>query len=251
LNLAINARDAMPEGGRLTIETANIELKDAYTSLHEGLQSGDYVAVTVSDSGIGMSPAVLAKAIDPFFTTKAVGEGSGLGLSVIYGFTRQSRGHMHIKSELGHGTAVTLYLLRAALNAVELDSTTIETPRGRGETILVVEDDTIVRSILSDALKDLGYNVLLAPDSRPAITLLESDLTINLMVSDVVLPHVNGRKLAELARGLRPDLKVLFVSGYDENATVRGDFLDAGMDMLSKPFSLDALGAKVHALLQR
>jgi PAS domain S-box-containing protein len=250
LNLAINARDAMPEGGRLTIETANIELQDAYTSLHEGLQSGDYVSVSVSDTGIGMSPAVLAKAIDPFFTTKAIGEGTGLGLSVIYGFTKQSRGHMHIKSELGHGTTVTLYLLRAAQDAVDLDSKTIETPRGRGETILVVEDDAIVRSILSDALKDLGYNVLLAPDARPAITLLESELAIDLMVSDVVLPHVNGRKLAELARGLRPNLKVLFVSGYAENAAVRGDFLDAGMDMLSKPFSLDALGAKVHAMIK-
>jgi PAS domain S-box-containing protein len=250
LNLAINARDAMPEGGRLTIETQNVQLQAAYTSLHEGLQPGAYIAVSVSDTGIGMSPAVLAKAIDPFFTTKAMGEGTGLGLSMIYGFTKQSRGHMHIDSELGRGTTVTLYLPRAVQDAVRQSSGTIETPRGRGQTILVVEDDAIVRSILSDALKDLGYNVLLAPDARPAITLLESELGIDLMVSDVVLPHINGRKLAELARALRPNLKVLFVSGYAENATVRGDFLDAGMDMLSKPFSLDVLGAKVHAMIE-
>jgi PAS domain S-box-containing protein len=250
LNLAINARDAMPEGGRLTIETENVQLQAAYASLHEGLQPGAYIAVSVSDTGIGMSPAVLAKAIDPFFTTKAMGEGTGLGLSMIYGFTKQSRGHMHIDSELGRGTTVTLYLPRAVQDAVSQSSAAIETPRGRGQTILVVEDDAIVRSILSDALKDLGYNVLLAPDARPAITLLESELGIDLMVSDVVLPHINGRKLAELARALRPNLKVLFVSGYAENATVRGDFLDAGMDMLSKPFSLDVLGAKVHAMIE-
>jgi PAS domain S-box-containing protein len=251
LNLAINARDAMREGGRLTIETVNVELKEAYTSSHADLQPGDYVAVSVSDTGIGMSPAVLAKAVDPFFTTKAIGEGTGLGLSVIYGFVKQSRGHMRINSELDRGTTVKLFLPRAVQDAVDLDSGTVETPRGRGETILVVEDDAIVRSIISDALKDLGYNVLLAPDARPAITLLQSDRAIDLLVSDIVLPHINGGKLAELARGLRPSLKVLFVSGYAENATVRGDFLDAGMDMLSKPFSLDALGAKVHAMIHR
>jgi PAS domain S-box-containing protein len=250
LNLAINARDAMPEGGRLTIETANVRLQEAYTSLHEGLQPGAYITVSVSDTGTGMSREVLAKAIDPFFTTKAMGEGTGLGLSMIYGFTKQSRGHMHIKSELGRGTTVTLFLPRAAQDAVRPSSTTVETPRGRGQTILVVEDDAVVRSILGDALKDLGYNVLQAPDARPAITLLESELGIDLMVSDVVLPHINGRKLAELARGMRPELKVLFVSGYAENATVRGDFLGAGMDMLSKPFSLDVLGAKVHAMIE-
>jgi PAS domain S-box-containing protein len=251
LNLAINARDAMPEGGRLTIDAVNLELDEGYTSLQEDLQPGDYVAVSVSDTGIGMSPEILAKAVDPFFTTKAVGEGTGLGLSVIYGFVKQSRGHMHIDSEVGRGTTVKLCLPRAVQNAVDLNTGTVETPRGRGETILVVEDDAIVRSIISDALKDLGYNVLLAPDARPAITLLQSDLKIDLLVSDVVLPHVNGRKLAEFARGLRPELKVLFVSGYAENATVRSDFLDTGMDLLSKPFSLDALGAKVHGIIHR
>jgi PAS domain S-box-containing protein len=251
LNLAINARDAMPDGGRLTIETENVQLDEAYSSLYEDVQPGDYVVVSVSDTGIGMSPEVLAKAIDPFFTTKPVGEGTGLGLSVTYGFAKQSRGHLRIHSEPGHGTTVKVYLPRAMQNAVSLDTSTAETPRGHGEFILVVEDDATVRSIISDALKDLGYNVLLAADARPAVTLLQSDQRIDLLVSDVVLPHVNGRKLAEMARGLRPKLKVLFVSGYAENATFRGDFLDPGMDMLMKPFALDALGAKVYAMIDR
>jgi CheY-like chemotaxis protein len=251
LNLAINARDAMPDGGRLAIQTANVQLDEAYSSLYEDLQPGDYIVVSVSDTGIGMPPEVLAKAIDPFFTTKPVGEGTGLGLSVIYGFAKQSRGHLRIESEPGHGTTAKLYLPRALQNAVNLDTSTAETPRGNGEIILLVEDDATVRSIISDALKDLGYSVLLAPDARSAITMLKSDQPIDLLVSDVVLPHVNGRKLAEMARALRPKLKVLFVSGYAENATSRGDFLDTGMDMLTKPFALDTLGAKVHAIIHR
>lgn len=249
LNLAINARDAMPDGGQLTIETVNVQLDEDYSSSYEDVQPGDYVEVSVSDTGIGMSPEVLAKAIDPFFTTKPVGEGTGLGLSVIYGFAKQSRGHLRIYSEIGRGTTVKLYLARALQNAVNLDTSIAETPHGRGEIILVVEDDTTVRSIISDALKDLGYGVLLAADARPAITLLQSDQRIDLLVSDVVLPHVNGRKLAQMARVLRPNLKVLFVSGYAEDATFRGDFLDPGMDMLTKPFALDALGAKVRAMI--
>jgi PAS domain S-box-containing protein len=249
LNLAINARDAMPEGGHLTIETANVQLDETYTSLHEEVQPGDYVTISVSDTGIGMSPDVLAKAVDPFFTTKPVGEGTGLGLSVIYGFTKQSRGHLRIYSAVGQGTTVKLYLPRAQQNAVDLKPVAAATPRGHGETILVVEDDATVRSIISDALKDLGYRVLTASDARFAIPLLQSNEAIDLLISDVILPHVNGRKLAEMARASRPALKVLFVSGYSENALVRGDFLDAGMDMLTKPFALDTLGAKVHAMI--
>jgi PAS domain S-box-containing protein len=249
LNLAINARDAMPDGGHLTIETANVQLDETYTSLYEEVQPGDYVAIGVSDTGTGMSPDVLEKAVDPFFTTKPVGEGTGLGLSVIYGFTKQSRGHLRIYSEVGHGTTVKLYLPRAQQNAVDLKPVAAATPRGRGETILVVEDDATVRSIISDALKDLGYRVLTASDARFAIPLLQSREAIDLLISDVILPHVNGRKLAEMARASRPALKVLFVSGYSENALVRGDFLDAGMDMLTKPFALDTLGAKVHAMI--
>jgi PAS domain S-box-containing protein len=250
LNLAINARDAMPDGGRLTIETANVQLDKAYTSLHEDVQPGEYVAISVSDTGIGMPPEVLEKAVDPFFTTKPVGEGTGLGLSVIYGFTKQSRGHLRIYSAEGQGTAVKLYLPRALQSAVDLKPVALETPRGHGETILVVEDDATVRSIISDVLQDLGYNVLTASDARIAIPLLQSKGAIDLLISDVILPHVNGRKLAEIARASRPALKVLFVSGYSENAIVRGDLIEAGMDMLTKPFALDTLGAKVHAMIR-
>jgi PAS domain S-box-containing protein len=250
LNLAINARDAMPDGGRLTIETANVQLDKAYTSLHEDVQPGEYVAISVSDTGIGMPPEVLDKAVDPFFTTKPVGEGTGLGLSVIYGFAKQSRGHLRIYSAVGQGTTVKLYLLRALQSAVDLKPVALETPRGHGETILVVEDDATVRSIISDVLQDLGYNVLTASDARIAIPLLQSKAAIDLLISDVILPHVNGRKLAEIARASRPALKVLFVSGYSEDAIVRGDLIEAGMDMLTKPFALDTLGAKVHAMIR-
>jgi PAS domain S-box-containing protein len=249
LNLAINARDAMPDGGRLTIESANVRLDKAYTALHEDVQPGDYVAVSVSDTGIGMSPEVVEKAVDPFFTTKPVGEGTGLGLSVIYGFAKQSRGHLRIFSQVGQGTTVKLYLPRAQQSAVEPKPVAIETPRGQGETILVVEDEATVRSIIADALQDLGYNVLTASDARFAIPVLQSTTKIDLLVSDVILPHVNGRKLAEMARASRPTLKVLFVSGYSENALARGEFIDTGMDMLTKPFALDTLGAKVHAMI--
>jgi PAS domain S-box-containing protein len=251
LNLAINARDAMPQGGRLTIETTNVQLDEAYTSVYEDLEPGDYISISVSDTGIGMTPEVLAKAIDPFFTTKAVGEGTGLGLSVIYGFAKQSGGHLRLYSEIGGGTTVKLYLPRALQNAVATAVSIVEVPRGKGEAILIVEDDATVRQIISDALQDLGYHIMAAPDARVAIPLLQSDQRIDLLISDVVLPHVNGRKLAELARNLRPELEVLFVSGYAESAIDRGEFLDPGMDMLTKPFALDVLAAKVRAMIER
>jgi PAS domain S-box-containing protein len=249
LNLAINARDAMPNGGQLSIETMNVQRDEASTSLQHEVQPGDYVLISVSDTGVGMSPEVLAKAIDPFFTTKPVGEGTGLGLSGIYGFAKQSQGHLRIYSELGQGTIVKLYLPRAMQNAVDPPTATAETPRGQGETLLIVEDDATVRLIVGDALQDLGYSILLAPDARTALPLLQSDQRIDLLISDVVLPHVNGRKLAEMARTLRPNLNVLFVSGYTENAGIRGDFLEPGMEMLTKPFALDVLAAKVHAMI--
>jgi PAS domain S-box-containing protein len=251
LNLAINARDAMPDGGLLTIEATNIHLDAAHASRQDDVDPGDYVVIGVSDTGSGMSSDVVARAIDPFFTTKPVGQGTGLGLSMVYGFAKQTRGHLRIFSEVGHGTTVKLYLPRALQDAVVLEKRAEGAPRGQGETILVVEDDATVRLILADILEELGYNVLLASDARPAIPILQSDRRIDLMVSDVMLPHINGRKLAEIARVSRPDLKVLFVTGYAENATVRGDFLDRGMDMLTKPFAIDELGAKVRALIER
>jgi DNA-binding response OmpR family regulator len=170
---------------------------------------------------------------------------------MIYGFAKQTRGHLRIYSEVGHGTTVKLYLPRALQDAVVLEKPAKESPRGQGETILIVEDDATVRLILSDVLEELGYNVALASDTRPAIPILQSNSRIDLMVSDVVLPHFNGRKLAEIARAARPDLKILFVSGYAEHSTFRGEFLEPGMDMLTKPFALDALGAKVRAMIER
>jgi PAS domain S-box-containing protein len=251
LNLAINSRDAMPDGGTLTITTANAQLAETYTLQHEGLEPGDYVVIRVADTGIGMPAEVVARATDPFFTTKQVGEGTGLGLSMISGFARQSRGHLHIDSQVGQGTTVELYLPRALQDAIELNVPIAIAPRGKGETILVVEDDTTVRSIITDVLEELGYLVFSAPDARAAIPMLQSNQPIHLMVSDVVLPHINGRKLAEVARAARPGLKVLFVSGYAEEATLRTDFLDSGMDMMTKPFALDALGAKVRMLIEQ
>jgi PAS domain S-box-containing protein len=251
LNLAINARDAMPDGGRLIVKTTNVHLDAAYSARHDDVDPGDYVVIEVSDTGCGMPAEVVAKAIEPFFTTKAVGQGTGLGLSMVYGFAKQSRGHLRMQSEVGRGTTVKLYLPRALQEAVVLQERAEGVPRGQGETILVVEDDATVRLILADVLEELGYNVLVASDARPAIPILQSDRRIDLMVSDVMLPHINGRKLAEIARASRPDLKVLFVTGYAENATFRGDFLGPGMDMLTKPFALDDIGAKVRAMIER
>ena len=250
LNLAINARDAMPGGGRLTIEAANVQLDETYTSMQEDVVPGDYVMIGVSDTGSGMTPEVMDKAIDPFFTTKPVGEGTGLGLSMVYGFAKQGRGHLRIYSELGHGTTVKLYLPRALQDAVDLEKPVQGAPRGQGETILVVEDDETVRLILADALAELGYEVVLASDARPAIPILQSNRRIDLLMSDVVLPHVNGRKLAEIARALRPDLKVLFVTGYAENAAVGNGRLDPGMQVITKPFALATLANKVREMIE-
>jgi PAS domain S-box-containing protein len=251
LNLAINSRDAMPMGGTLTISTANIRLAEPHAARYEGLEPGDYILIRVADTGSGMSPEVLAKAADPFFTTKSVGTGTGLGLSMIYGFLRQSRGHLHIASQVGQGTTVDLYLPRALQDAIKLDAPATVARTGQGETVLVVEDDPTVRSIVGDVLEELHYTILKAPDARAAIPILQSNQKIDLMVSDVVLPHINGRKLAEVARAARPDLKVLFVSGYAEDARLRVEFLDRGMDMLMKPFDLEALAAKVRLLIEQ
>ena len=250
LNLAINARDAMAEGGRLTIAATNVHLDAAYIAQHADVEVGDYVEISVADTGSGMPADVVARAIDPFFTTKPVGKGTGLGLSMVYGFAKQSHGHLRIDSAVGHGTTIRLYLPRTQQDAVILEQRAETSPRGHGETILVVEDDATVRLVLANLLEELGYDVLLASDARPAIPILQSDRRIDLMVSDVMLPHINGRKLAEIARAARPDLKVLFVTGYAENATFRADFLEPGMDMLTKPFALDDLGAKVRAMIE-
>jgi PAS domain S-box-containing protein len=249
LNLAINARDAMPDGGQLTIETTNIRLDAAYAAATEDVAEGDYVMIAVSDTGSGMPPDVVEKAFDPFFTTKPIGEGTGLGLSMIYGFVKQSAGHVRIYSEVGRGTTIKLFLRRAEAEGAATEAAESEVPLGQGETVLVVEDDAAVRLIITDVLDELGYRHLEAQDGMHALPILQSGQRIDLMVTDVGLPKMNGRQLAEMARAARPALKILFVTGYAEKAAVRHGFLEPGMAMLMKPFTLDALATKVREML--
>ncbi|WP_145730822.1 hybrid sensor histidine kinase/response regulator [Nitrospirillum pindoramense] len=252
LNLAINARDAMPDGGILTIETGRATLDRAYAARHDGLTAGDYIMIRVSDTGMGMPPDVVAKAFDPFFTTKPIGQGTGLGLSMIYGFVKQTGGHVRIDSEMWRGTAITLYLpCDGGDDAHEAGMAGMgETPEGAGEIVLVVEDDESVRLLVLDVLQELGYTALHAADGRGALSVIESSSQIDLLITDVGLPGLNGRQLAEIARRRRPDLPVLFVTGYAANAAVRGDFLDEGMDMVMKPFAMDELAAKIRGILE-
>ena len=252
LNLVINARDAMASGGKLTIETKNTHLDEAYTRDKDGLQPGDYVVIGVSDTGTGMSPEIIARAFDPFFTTKPIGQGTGLGLSMIYGFMKQTGGHVRIHSKVGQGTTFNLYLPRHQAEA-ELEALPpTERPRAEhGETVLVVEDDVTVRMVMLDVLEDLGYGALEAVDAKTAIPFLESGRRIDLLVTDVGLPGMNGRQLAEVARGLRKSLPVLFVTGYAEAAVVRGGFLEPGMEMISKPFTVDSLAVKIREMIER
>lgn len=251
LNLAINARDAMPEGGRMTIETANAHLDAGYTGDVDELEPGDYLVVAVTDTGTGMSEAVIAKAFDPFFTTKPIGQGTGLGLSMIYGFARQSGGHVRIDSTEGEGTTVKLYLprFRGSPDAAVAIERYEPLPRARGESVLVVEDDSAVRMLIVDVLEGMGYRVIEAWDGPAALPILASDVRIDLLVSDVGLPGMNGREVAEIARHYRPLLKILFVTGYAEQAAVRGDFLGDGMEMITKPFAIDLLAARVGDLI--
>ncbi|MDQ2765219.1 MAG: ATP-binding protein [Pseudomonadota bacterium] len=252
LNLAINARDAMPDGGRLTIETKNAQLKADDVRWSDEIETSEYVAISVSDTGIGMTPEIVAKAFDPFFTTKPAGLGTGLGLSMIASFAKQSRGHLRIYSEVGKGTTVRLYLVRATEDVIDVsDIKGIETPRGQGETILVVEDDATVRRLVVSALEELGYQYLEAPDAPAAMAFLQTDLRIDLLMTDLSLPVMSGRQLAEIARASRPALKVLFITGFAEVAAVRGGLLAPGMDMLAKPFALDVLGIKIREMIQR
>jgi PAS domain S-box-containing protein len=249
LNLCINARDAMAGGGRLSIETANAHLDESYARRAE-VAGGDYVAVSVADTGCGMPPEVVARAFDPFFTTKPIGQGTGLGLSMIYGFAKQSGGHVRIHSEVGRGTTITLYLPRATQDdPAERPAEDAAVPRGDGETVLIVEDDATVRMLIVEVLKELGYSYLEAPDPQTALKILDADFEIDLLLTDVGLPHMNGRQLAEIARQKRRGLKVLFLTGYAETAAARGGFLGPDMEMIGKPFALDALAAKVREMV--
>ncbi len=252
LNLSINARDAMAGHGRLVVETANAELDAAYAVTQADLRPGDYVTVAVSDTGSGMTPEVLARVFEPFFTTKPLGQGTGLGLSMVYGFVKQLGGHIRIHSRPGQGTSVRLYLPRAhaAAEAAWNEAAAAPLRAQAGETVLLVEDEAPVRALALEALGELGYHALEAVDGRSALKRLESASRIDLLVTDVGLPGgMNGRQLAETARERRPGLPVLFITGYAEEAAVRSGFLHEGMDMLGKPFTLDALAAKIRSML--
>ncbi|NJC32936.1 PAS domain S-box-containing protein [Sphingomonas jejuensis] len=251
LNLCINARDAMPNGGRLTIETANRWL-DGPIARERGLEPGQFVAISVTDTGTGMSPEVIGKAFDPFFTTKPIGAGTGLGLSMIYGFTRQSGGQTRIYSEVGQGTTVTLYLPRHFGQAEEQSHGIgeVDLPRGAGETVLVVDDEPTVRMLVAETLEELGYQAVEAADGASGLAILQSDLRIDLLVTDVGLPGgMNGRQMADQARISRPDLQILFITGYAENAVVGNGHLAAGMHVMTKPFAMDALAARIKDLI--
>jgi PAS domain S-box-containing protein len=253
LNLCINARDAMPDGGRLTIETGNRWL-DRRGARERDLTPGQYVSLCVSDSGTGMTPAVIARAFDPFFTTKPIGQGTGLGLSMIYGFVRQSGGQVRIYSEIGKGSMVCLYLPRflGASAPEEAAAVTAAKPRAaEGETVLVVDDEPTVRMLMTEVLEELGYKAIEAPDGAAGVKVLQSDARIDLLVTDVGLPGgMNGRQVADAGRALRPDLKVLFITGYAENAVVSHGHLAPGMQVLTKPFGLDELAGRIKVIIE-
>nr|WP_269439801.1 response regulator [Pseudomonas sp. CDFA 610] len=252
LNLVLNARDAMPDGGLLTVATHNRQLDKSFTNAHENLLPGDYVVLSITDNGCGMPEAVISRAFDPFFTTKPIGQGTGLGLSMIYGFSKQSHGHVAIKSEVGRGTTVELFLPRFKGNQDE-DEQNFQSNAvyaKEGETVLIVEDDPAVRALVSEVLSELGYAFLEAGDSLAAVPILESGQRIDLLISDVGLPGMNGRQLAEVARQLRPELKVLFITGYAEHAAARAGFLDTGMQLITKPFAFDHLTSKVREMIE-
>jgi PAS domain S-box-containing protein len=252
INLAVNARDAMPNGGKLTIESANVHLDERYATTQAEVLPGQYVMLAVTDNGTGMSADVLAKAFDPFFTTKDIGEGTGLGLSQVYGFAKQSRGHVKIYSEVGEGTTVKLYLPRVHHDADEPEVEEIRSiARGsRNEIILVVEDDDDVRAYSSETLRELGYTVLEAANARGALVALDSRPDIDVLFTDVGLPGgLNGRELAEQARERRANLKVLFTTGYARNAIVHDGRLDPGVDLITKPFTQALLAEKLRDII--
>ncbi len=253
VNLAINARDAMPKGGSLTIETMNGFLDDAYAAEHAEVTAGQYVLVAVSDTGEGMSAGVIARAFDPFFTTKPAGSGTGLGLSQVYGFVKQSGGHIKIYSEPGQGTTVKIYLARhygegdvapvAARDVAEL-------PAGAAsEVVLVVEDDDAVREVTAGAVAELGYGVVTAASGEAALRILRDAGGIALLLTDVVMPGMSGRQLAEAAVREWPGLKVVYTTGYTANAIVHNGMVDPGVELLTKPFSLEQLALKLRRVL--
>ncbi len=252
LNLAVNARDAMPQGGKLTIETANTHLDEAYAADHDDVAAGQYVMIAISDTGTGIERETLERVFEPFFTTKDIGQGTGLGLSQVYGFIKQSNGHIKIYSELGQGTAVKLYLPRLLSDRPDVPQAAEDAtvPFGQGETILVVEDEPAVREHSVASLRDLGYRVLAAGDGHAALRILARETEIAVMFTDIGLPSgMTGQQLVEAARARQPNLKVVYTTGYARNAIVHGGVLDPGTELLPKPFSYAVLAAKIRAVL--
>ena len=252
LNLCINARDAMPEGGRITIETANKWLDHFAASRHD-VPEGQYLSLCVTDNGTGMSPEIVARIFEPFFTTKPIGEGTGLGLSMIHGFARQSGGEVRVYSEPGQGTTVCLYLPRHYGDA-DIDDVagqiTHVAGAGQGETVLVVDDEPSVRMLVTEVLGDLGYTAIEASDSVAGLKALQSDARIDLLVTDVGLPGgMNGRQMADAGLALRPGLKILFITGYAENSLIGNGHLQPGMQVLTKPFAMEALAARIESMI--
>lgn len=252
LNLAINARDAMPSGGKLTIETQNTFLDETYVARDAEVRPGQYVMIAVSDTGSGMSKSTLARVFEPFFTTKELGRGTGLGLSMVYGFVKQSGGHVTIYSEEGQGTTVKLYFPRHFASADQTDAKVdkVEAPSASGdEVVLVVEDDPEVRAFSVTSLVELGYGVLEVADADAALSILQSSQRVDLLFTDVILPGRSGRSLADETAIVRPGLKILFTTGYSRNAIVHHGRLDAGVRLLQKPFTFDQLASRIRQVL--
>ncbi|KQN03192.1 MULTISPECIES: hybrid sensor histidine kinase/response regulator [Sphingomonas] len=253
LNLVINARDAMPHGGKLTIETCNAHLDDHFAASQRDVRPGHYVCICVSDTGTGMSADTIAKAFEPFFTTKPIGQGTGLGLSMIYGFARQSEGYARIYSELGQGTTIKLYLPRHYGEAEQdeaLPGLTQEHVTDAGEIVLVVEDDSVVRALIVEVLGELGYQAVEAHDGPAGLERLRTMERVDLLVTDIGLPGLNGRQVADAGRALRPGLRVLFMTGYAENAALASGFLEPGMSMITKPFAMEALATQIRTMIE-
>jgi signal transduction histidine kinase/CheY-like chemotaxis protein len=251
LNLAVNARDAMPEGGILTIETANADLDDLYASQNAEVQPGQYVLISVTDIGTGISPEVLEHAFEPFYTTKGVGRGTGLGLSQVYGFVKQTRGHVSIDSEVGQGTTVKIYLPRhIGDEGGTVASAADRLPAAQAhEMILVVEDEAQVRHMSVDALRELGYTVVQATNGHEALDMIANQPKLDLLFTDIVMPEMNGRQLADKAKAIRPGLRVIYTTGYTRNAVIHNGVLDPGVALLQKPFTILQLARKVRDVL--
>jgi PAS domain S-box-containing protein len=254
LNLCINARDAMPDGGRITIETAN-KWMDERAAADRDLSPGQYLSVCVTDTGTGMAPDVIAHAFEPFFTTKPLGEGTGLGLSMVYGFVRQSGGQVRIYSEVGQGTTMCLYLPRlfdsVDLHAPDTNVSSREPAKGSGEIVLVIDDEPTVRLLITEILEQLGYSSIEVADGPTGLKILQSSARVDLLITDVGLPGgINGRQVADAARLSRPQLKVLFITGYAENAVIGNGHLEPGMQILTKPFSIDAMALRVSSMIK-